>query len=87
MPDNGKPSIIVHVDTACQLLFLKYKKNATQTSRVESTPKKEGGGDKFDRNCPSAHVKKSSRIMPQPAPKSNAILRNEHAKTSPGRPA
>lgn len=46
MPDNGKPGILLHGTGPCQLFVCAIKKNATQTSRVKSTPKEEGGGDK-----------------------------------------
>ena len=46
MPDNGKPGILLHGTDQCQSFVLAAKKNATRTSRVKSTPKEEGGGDK-----------------------------------------
>ena len=57
--DWRKPRIVFESHGLCQTKSGKKripdKKNATQSSRVKSTPKEEGGGDK-----PEPHISKTS---------------------------
>jgi len=61
MPDNGKPGMLLHTQAGCQSKFNQKKRG--YKSRVKSTPKEEGGGDKCTRRIVN-HIYKRVNYLP-----------------------